>query len=72
MFVRQGYFYVFLQFNGQNFGYFTNYICRFTKKKHVQRKYVQTRKQGVPGVLRSFLVYYVNNLPFWKITFDLA
>ena len=59
MFVRQGYFYVFLQFNGQNFEYFTNYICQFTEKKHVQTKYVQTRKPEISGVLRNFLVYYV-------------
>ena len=58
MFVRQGYFYVFLQFNGQNFEYFTNYICRFTEKKHVQTKYVQTRKPEISGVLRKIIYHF--------------
>ena len=54
MLVRQGYFYVLLQFNGQNFEYITNYICRQTQKKHVQKKYIQTRKPEISGILRNF------------------
>ena len=45
--------------NGQNFEYIINYIFRYTKKKHVQTKYVQTRGPEITGVLRNFLVYYV-------------
>ena len=56
---RQGYFYVFLQFNRQNFEYLINCIFRYTEKKHVRTKYVQIRKPEISGVLRIFLVYYV-------------
>ena len=42
-----------------SFDYIINYICWFTEKKHVQTKYVQTRKPEISGVLRNFLVYYI-------------